>query len=104
MVIKFYFEVIFILLIMCLYAFTDFLRSLNLDPNLIEAKASNCSEILVWHTKTVQVSPASLKKPVNKGQVTSIESLLAHMNELNIVNLSKRGKQCVYLLLKFVVN
>jgi hypothetical protein len=86
---------------MYLYAFPDFLRSLNLDPNLLEAKASNCSEILVWHTKTVQVSPASLKKPVNNGQVTSIESLLAHMNELNIVNLSKRGKEIfIYLHLE----
>lgn len=69
-----------------------FLQALQIKRGEIEVKASNCTEILVWHTKAAEVKRKQLQIPMQIFGRTSIEDLLNWMSENNIISLTPNGK------------
>uniref|UniRef100_T1JMB5 Galactosylgalactosylxylosylprotein 3-beta-glucuronosyltransferase n=1 Tax=Strigamia maritima TaxID=126957 RepID=T1JMB5_STRMM len=63
------------------YEEDGFLRSLNITMTDIEPKADNCTQILVWHTKTVSNKPPKkmTNKDVRKYSQTNILELATNM-------------------------
>lgn len=91
----------------------SFLRSLHVSENDIEAKAENCTQvlvrtnstsheptgcfffslqILVWHTRTVQVPSVSLRPPDEEKGASSIHNLLQSLSDFKVATLSNKGK------------
>lgn len=56
-----------------------FLRSLDFDDSEIEFLAENCTQILVWHVKTMKTSPI-LQAKVNK----TVQPLIGETNLLKL--------------------
>jgi Glycosyltransferase family 43 len=69
-----------------------FLRSLNLDMAKIEPKANNCSEILVWHTKTLKTSTVDLNPPVALAKSDSLDPLLKRMQQISLIKFNSTGE------------
>ena len=69
-----------------------FLRSLNLDMAKIEPKANNCSEILVWHTKTLKTSTVDINPPVALANKDSLDPLLKRMQQISLIKFNTTGK------------
>ncbi|XP_065576468.1 galactosylgalactosylxylosylprotein 3-beta-glucuronosyltransferase S-like [Artemia franciscana] len=69
-----------------------FIQSLDVTYKDLEPKASNCTEIFVWHTKTVQVNPVDLKKGENL-EVYNLKELLKELNSVGDVGWSSKGKK-----------
>lgn len=71
-----------------------FLQDLLIDYDQIQAKAENCTQILVWHTKTVQIRQPSIKPPKEKTDYvfSSVHSLLKALEDLKLVKISSKGK------------
>lgn len=70
-----------------------FLRSLQLTLDDIEPKASNCTEVLVWHTQTKKTKQSVIQigsKPLDLDK-SSLHSLLASLESLGVVHLSSTG-------------
>lgn len=59
------------------YEEDGFLKSLKITVNDIEPKAKNCTEVLVWHTKTVKNNPPKKmpRKDLDKYRHTNIMEL-----------------------------
>ncbi|XP_046451160.1 galactosylgalactosylxylosylprotein 3-beta-glucuronosyltransferase S-like [Daphnia pulex] len=71
----------------------SFLQEIVTDVGFIEAKAANCTQILVWHTRTVQVPMAMLQPPTLIIDDTSISGLLHALDENKLASFStSRGK------------
>ena len=71
---------------------TGFLRSLNLDMEKIEPKANNCSEILVWHTKTLKTNTVDINPPVALAKSDSLDPLLRRMQQISLVKFNATGE------------
>ena len=69
-----------------------FLQSLNLTLSDIEPLASDCTEILVWHTKTVKdkVTKISLDNEDHL-QTSSLAMLVRHLLDTGIGVISDQG-------------
>ncbi|XP_045783871.1 galactosylgalactosylxylosylprotein 3-beta-glucuronosyltransferase S-like [Maniola jurtina] len=66
-----------------------FLVSLDLDIDDIEPLASNCTKILVWHTKTVKQKKATLKININKlGSVAKYHNFANLLREISTLGLA----------------
>lgn len=71
----------------------SFLQEIVTDADFIEAKAANCTQILVWHTRTVQVPMAMLQPPTLRIADTSISGLLHSLDEYKLASFStSKGK------------
>ena len=64
-----------------------FLQSLNLSLSEIEPLARDCTEVLVWHTKTVKDKRAKLKAP-EPGDQTNLQSLVNYVLDTGIGELT----------------
>jgi beta-1,3-glucuronyltransferase len=71
-----------------------FLRNLGLNYSDIEPKANLCTEVLVWHTKTVKVDIPEVRMAAieNELEGTSLQSLIKDMVSKGLVKMSKSGK------------
>ena len=69
-----------------------FLRSLNLEMTDIEPKASGCSEVLVWHTKTIHTNKPTVRIPLDHAD-SSLRQLVNDVVGKGIVSESKSGKE-----------
>jgi len=67
-----------------------FLQSLSLSLEDISPLASNCTEVLVWHTKTTREKLPSIRAAGNADQASS---LLKHMERTGMAQISKSGKK-----------
>ena len=66
-----------------------FLKSLNLEQKDLEPLGSNCTEILVWHTKTVKEESPSLKSQSRvKSWGSNLETLIKSLSETAVVKLN----------------
>ena len=72
------------------YEEDSFLRELHVDADQMEARAANCTEILVWHTQTVQAKTASLL-PYADPSGSSVAALLDSMSRQNLVVFTEKG-------------
>ena len=72
-----------------------FLQNLKLELGDIEPLASDCTEVLVWHTKTVKEKKASLKLPEEErgDGASNLATLLDHVSFSGMVDISKGGKK-----------
>lgn len=70
----------------------SFLQDIVTNADFIEAKAANCTEILVWHTRTVQVPAVILQPPTQTLTDTSISGLLRRLDDLQLATISSKGK------------
>ncbi|KAA0202195.1 hypothetical protein HAZT_HAZT006318 [Hyalella azteca] len=61
-----------------------FLKSLNVKFEDIEPLANGCSEVLVWHTRTVK-NPTRNIKPGREHAADNIQRLLRNMQKMGIV-------------------
>ena len=61
---------------------TDFLEALNLTKSEIEPLAKNCTEFLVWHTRTapIKFNDRNPQKHPEKYKGTNIEALARYIN------------------------
>ena len=77
-----------------------FLQSLKLSLSEIEPLAKNCTEVLVWHTKTVKDKRAKLKAP-ETGDQTNLQSLVNFLLDTGIGELTSQAghgmKKCFNL-------
>ena len=68
-----------------------FLKSLNLELKDLEPLGSNCTEVLVWHTKTVKEISPNLKRLSKINHLSSnIESLIRSLSDSGIVKINDR--------------
>jgi len=76
------------------YEEDNFLKDLVADYNEIEPKAQNCTQVLVWHTKTVQTPQRKIRPPKEKPEhsLSSIDGLLHALDKLKLAIISKKGK------------
>lgn len=76
-----------------------FLQSLKLSLSEIEPLAEDCTEVLVWHTKTVKDKRARLKEV--EGEESNLKSLLTSLLDTGIGELSSQAghtmKKCFNL-------
>ena len=60
-----------------------FVKSLNINLSDIEVKANGCTEILVWHTRTVKNPTRSLNMEKHKND--NIKTLTNNMRYLGMI-------------------
>ena len=65
-----------------------FLQSLNLTLEEIEPLAGDCSEVLVWHTKTVKDKTAKLRPVGRSEEQTNLQSLQTFLVDTGIAEIS----------------
>ena len=70
----------------------QFLRSLDLEMSEIEPKASGCSEVLVWHTKTIHTNKPTVRLHPDHAD-SSLRPLINDVVKKGIVSESKSGKE-----------
>ena len=68
-----------------------FLQSLNLTLDEIEPLAAGCSEVLVWHTKTVKDKTAKLQPVLGSGDQTNLQSLQTFLVDTGIAEISGKS-------------
>lgn len=69
------------------YEEDSFLRSISLTLKDIEPKANNCTEILVWHTRTQKTKAPTIR--INSLYLDEKSSLGALFRELEIMGVSR---------------
>lgn len=72
------------------YEEDEFLKSIGLQLAHIEPKASNCSEILVWHTQTKKEKSAVVRmdSKILESDQTSLGPLLRELEALGVSHIS----------------
>jgi len=77
------------------YEEDTFLKDLIVSYDEIQPKAQNCTQILVWHTKTVQIPQRRIKPPKEKTEHTfsSINGLLYALDKLKLAIISLKGEE-----------
>lgn len=72
------------------YEEDEFLKSIGLKLAHIEPKASNCSEILVWHTQTKKEKSAVVRidSKILESDQTSLGPLLRELEALGVSHIS----------------
>lgn len=69
-----------------------FLKSLNLEMKDLEPRAWNCTEILVWHTKTVKEKSPHLKSQTRvKHLGSNLEALIQSLADAAVIKLNSSG-------------
>ena len=68
-----------------------FLQSLNLTLEEIEPLAEGCSEVLVWHTKTVKDKTAKLQPMLVSEDQTNLHSLQTFLVDTGIAEISGKS-------------
>ena len=77
----------------------QFLRSLRVEYKDLEAKANGCSEVLVWHTKTVSEKTPYLKYDKDERSDSNLKSLMSSLYANGVIALSnKRGYELLNCL------
>lgn len=61
----------------------QFLQSLDVNMQDLEPLASNCTQILVWHTKTVKNKKPKLRLKMNEKK-SNLEKLLSNMAAMSM--------------------
>lgn len=67
------------------YEEDGFLKSLNLSLKDIEVKASGCTEVLVWHTRTAKNPTRAIRLPPDKHTHDNIRGLVENMKHLGMI-------------------
>lgn len=79
------------------YEEDEFLKSIGLKIEEIEPKASNCTEILVWHTQTkkAKVPVLQISRKTLNSDNTSLAPILKELEAMGAMKLSPgTGENC----------
>lgn len=72
-----------------------FLRSLGVTLDMIEPKAEDCTQVLVWHTQTNKKPPPVLK--VESSMDTSLRDLLQQVSYMGMASISNTNGVKTYM-------
>ena len=83
------------------YEEDSFLKSIDLKIDEIEPKASDCTEVLVWHTQTTKTKAPMIKMSddVLVSTKTNMHALMKFLDEMGVSHTSSTAGMLIKLLL-----
>lgn len=81
-----------------------FLRSIGTTLDMIEPKANNCTEILVWHTQTKNHKEAEVKLPAKYlNERSNLGLLFKYLSEMGVSHASENTGNLLLILLPLIL-